>query len=197
MTLREALPRIAVESVLIVFTVLLALAVNEWREGRRQAQVVDRAIENVRNEIEHNKAEVEQTLPYHNELIEAVSDWMERDEPGGRAPVETLKELAPRGLFPPLLKDAAWESAVFTRTVNDFPYELVLTLSTVYEAQEEGVGSTVPRIVDVLMTRDGFDPSSDERSFLAVADFYINELAAQERSLLRLYEDALKHIDNR
>lgn len=197
MTLKEALPRIAVESVLIVFTVLLALAVNEWREGRRQAQVVERAIENVRNEIQQNLKEIEQTLPYHEELKESVAVWQQSNQQRDGAPVEILMELAPRGLYPPLLKRSAWDSAVFTRTVNDFPYDVVLKLSTVYQAQEEGVGSTVPRIVDGLMTRDAFDPSSDEQAFLGLADFLINELAAQERTLIRLYEDAIEHIDNR
>jgi hypothetical protein len=57
------------ETIVIVFSVLLALFLNEWRQSVARAETVNTVIETVRREAESNRAEVERALAHHRELV--------------------------------------------------------------------------------------------------------------------------------
>jgi hypothetical protein len=56
---RRGLPRVLVESALIVFSVLVALAVDEWRDSRRQRVRAEAALVAILSELEANRAAIE------------------------------------------------------------------------------------------------------------------------------------------
>ena len=58
-----------VQSVLLAFSVLLALVLNEWRQTIKTNNVVDRVKASLLNEVKSNKTNVESALEYHKELI--------------------------------------------------------------------------------------------------------------------------------
>lgn len=58
-----------IEIVVIVFSVLLALAVDDWRQVRTDQRLVRNVTETIRAEVEHNREAVELSLPHHEELV--------------------------------------------------------------------------------------------------------------------------------
>src|SRR5262249_12130356 len=60
--------RFLFESALIVFSILLALAVNQWVDKRKQRETTDRAVTAIRAEIAGNADRVRERLPYHRQL---------------------------------------------------------------------------------------------------------------------------------
>jgi len=56
--------KILIESALIVFSILLALAANAWSDANKQRVLADRALQGVRDEIEGNAQRIRDALPY-------------------------------------------------------------------------------------------------------------------------------------
>ena len=62
----EWLPRALVESVLIVVSILLALALDEWREDQEIQELIDRSIINFVNEVTQNRSRIVDVRAYHH-----------------------------------------------------------------------------------------------------------------------------------
>ncbi len=58
-----------IQSVLLAFSVLLALVLNEWRQNIKTNDVINRVKTSIKNEIEHNQAQVAAAYDYHQVLI--------------------------------------------------------------------------------------------------------------------------------
>jgi len=66
---RRTLGRVLAEMGVIVFSVLLALAANEWRQGAARDATVDTVLEMVRTEVTRNRAQVVEALAHHESLL--------------------------------------------------------------------------------------------------------------------------------
>lgn len=71
-TIRRRLPDVLIEIFAVVLGVLLALALNDWREGRAHRQTVQRVHATVQGELAHNRAEVERARAHHVDLLRAL-----------------------------------------------------------------------------------------------------------------------------
>ncbi|MEM9387675.1 MAG: hypothetical protein AAGA68_21655 [Pseudomonadota bacterium] len=76
----ESVARYAIEAVLIVFSVLLALFLDSVLEQRRDAHMVDELISHIADEMTRNLAVVDEWLPYHRTVIEAIDGHLASDE---------------------------------------------------------------------------------------------------------------------
>lgn len=65
---------LALEAVAIVFSVLVALAVDEWREARQNRALVERSASSIAAEVRANRAAVRKALAYHDSLAQAMVD---------------------------------------------------------------------------------------------------------------------------
>jgi hypothetical protein len=61
--------RLALEMVVIVFSVLVALVANEWRQGVARASTVESVLGTVRREAVANRAEVARALEHHRDMV--------------------------------------------------------------------------------------------------------------------------------
>jgi hypothetical protein len=66
--LRRA-PRLAAEMAVIVFSVLFALAANEWRQAQSRNATVATVQETIRAETVANRAQVERAVAHHRDLV--------------------------------------------------------------------------------------------------------------------------------
>lgn len=145
------LPRLLAESVLIVFSVLLALGMDQWLRDRDRAEVARVALESIRAEVEENLVNVERARDHHL----AVHDSLTRYAALGQPPPP---EVYLGGMFNAApVYAVAWESARETGTLSDLPYELVLELSRVYDRQARyrQLGHAVVEDVMMQIRREG------------------------------------------
>ena len=194
--LRQALPRLVLESVLIAFSLILALAIDEWREGQGRLRRVEHAVDNILQEIEANLAELEARTPYHLEVVADIDAWLsgEGRRATDRTPFDLLQRMAPHGLYPPTLRRSAWDSALNGRAIADLDFDRMYRLSGLFRAQAEGVAATVPRIVEEILTRPSFSPDTPLEPFMEMTRMMIAELASQEESLMYLCRSALEEL---
>ncbi|MGD2070810.1 MAG: hypothetical protein PVI57_19215 [Gemmatimonadota bacterium] len=130
--MRPWLARAVAEAALVVFAVLLALAVDEWREDRAMARLAERTTESVAGEIRRNRAELveEQAAGTGSPAVLAALD----------SAIATIRDGGePKSISAnwnvSLLSSAAWETAQLTRATQHMDLDRVIQLAEVYELQ--------------------------------------------------------------
>ncbi len=186
MTWPSWLPRVLVESALIVFSVLVALALDEWRDNRATEARAREAVAAITAELQANRASAERARSFHLEThaaLKAVADA--KQLPG--------EELAyRRGLFQPAaVLQTAWAAAREAGALDPLPFDVRLSLSRIYHRQETyaRLGAEIANDVYVDLRRRGVDPVLRDgfAGFIVLtADF-----ANREARLIKEYDDAL------
>jgi len=186
------LPRVLVESAFIVFSVLLALALDAWWQSRAERERADLALAGIRSEVEANRQAAERARSFHRE----IQDTLQAIAAAGGVPSADI--YYQRGMFKPApVVATAWESARTTAILDRVPYALVLELSYIYtsQAKYQELGD---RIVADLFTemrtasveavlRDGF------RGFILLTEDFAN----RESRLIERYDRLLANLDER
>lgn len=175
-----------VESVFVVASILLALAVDEWAQNREYAELADQSLAIFEREIRQNKARIEDQAPYHLGIRDLMSQM--RSMPEARMEIVSIME----GLTPPVLLDTAWQTALATGVLTHMEFEVVSALSLTYSIQEDfesRARSNRPRITPSQSLATG------EASLqLHEAYEYISALSEGESELMAVYDQALEMI---
>lgn len=193
--LKDSLPKLLFESGLIVLSILLAFLMNEWREDRRNDQAVVAALADFRTEIQNNLRAVEAALPYHQQVLDSLDVTPADSQRVGRSNAfDLLMEVAPQGVQAPYLRSSAWETALARGALAHMDYETTSVLAGTYQDQQNSVGSTWPRLMNIIFDPSFFDSTQNRELLLAVRlSFW--ELEAQERTLIDFYRDALGKLE--
>jgi type II secretory pathway pseudopilin PulG len=175
------LPRVLAESVLIVLSVLLALAVDQWRDERDRAELAEVALGSIRAELEANRAGVERAREHHLAMHDSLTTYAEA---GQRPPAR----LYLGGIFnPALVHSIAWESARETGATAEIPYETILELSRIYDIQTryQALGSRLTQDIMTDVRREGTEVVLGDRfrGFISLQE----DFAGREGRLLDDY----------
>ncbi len=127
----EWLPRVVFESLLIVVSILLALALDKWQEDLEIEELVHRSVQSFEQEVRQNKMRVEDVAPYHIGLQEILTRL---DEGEGVKSLMEYRNIM-EGFQATLLLRTAWDTSVATGALSRMDYELVAALSQTYDAQ--------------------------------------------------------------
>ena len=117
-----------VESVLVVGSILLALAFDEWSEDRENQDLADRSLSNFEREIEQNRVRLEDVTLFHAGLRDLLANM---DAGAAAVPSTTIRNIM-EGFQPAILVNTAWETAVATGTLAYMDYDVVSGLSLTY-----------------------------------------------------------------
>ncbi len=181
---RTWLPRVLVESALIVFSVLLALAVDQWRESSSQRQQAEAARREILAELQANQATVATSQRYHAALLDSLARYRSSDA----AP---LVGLFSRGfILPAQLSHTAWSSAAETGALAHMDYSTVLLFSRVYAQQDRYAeqSSSIGEIIYSALYHGGTEAIVQNHRNLAGI---INTFRYREDQLLGLYAETL------
>lgn len=189
---------LGVEAVLIVFSVLLALALDEWRQSSADRRRVARIQETITDELERNRARIREGLPYHENIHKSTQRFLEQNVvPGGDGPVlrqEPSREAL--GLTKGLgisgnLGRTGWDLALNSGALEQMDFDLTVVLSHAYAKQEDLEEVQAIALEQVLLlNRSSFGEQGvlgDLHSFSGV----MIDLVLRERELLAAYDRAL------
>lgn len=186
-----------IEAILIVFTVSLALAMNEWRSNVKERKTRDKVLKNILSEIESNKQDLESKLEYHLQTAQNIGNYLSSDSLWStlefHSGIEAISGMMTRGISNPNLQSGAWDSAVLSGVVNSFDYDILYTLSNLYQVQETGPNSTWKVMAGFFSESNSFD-SGNEKQLALRFQMAFTELYKQEKSLLNDYIRALEVI---
>lgn len=184
------LPLVLLESVLIVFSVLFALGMDEWRTERARAEQASVALRSIRAELALNLRSVEEARDNHLAMRDSLRHYVAL----GQSPPP---EIYLHGIFNPAPTQAiAWEAAREVGSTNDLPYSLVLELARVYDRQTRyrSLGDALVQDLMMQVRREGFEPVLRDRSasFVSLQE----DFAGRESALIGGYGAALELIDS-
>lgn len=129
------LKRVLLEIVSVVFAVLLALGVNEWRKNLENEHLSHRALENIVLEIEANKSDIVNGLAEHKRLNAYLDSTLKAYKGAPKENAITVKKSFRFSYEHSVLNNTAWNSAQITQAVKFMDYETIAALSTIYELQ--------------------------------------------------------------
>lgn len=194
------------EAALIVFSILLALYTNHWREERAARQRVERDLAAIHVELQQNRAILADVLPYHQQEVQTFGKFLERSDleqrVRGKDLIEAVaayrEELAFRGVWQPhvtpsALSDTAWKTALAN---GDLPYmnpDVVKTLTDYYDSQNIGVVGDINTIGQIYMSPPTYDRSQTV-TMLRTLQGTFRQLADQEASLLSAADQTLQTL---
>lgn len=187
----EWLPRILIESALVVFSILLALAVSEWASDREDERLAVEALGGFHREIRQNRARLEDVGPYRRGLRDVIARMAESGEIASVDAFQATIGLEP--LRPAFLTSTVWETALTTGAIPHIQFDVVNALSLTYSLQE--------RLEE--LSRSGFpdlargshvDPADMPGALREVA-VYLGEVSRSESDLLAAYDEVLRILD--
>jgi len=183
------LPRLVVESVVVMVSILVALVVDEWQEERAAEATVQWSLQSIRHELEHNREVLEETSQYHQALADTLLSLVAS---GASAIDEGVR---PHGwLMTPQLTSAAWHGANATRATADMPASVVLTLAGVYQKQDQYLARREAVFSVLYATAMERNTANLLPMFRPLAGI-VNDVAAWESLLLPMYDRAIEELD--
>lgn len=183
--------RLAVEFLVIIVGVLVALGVNEWAEGRDNERLARASLRALAVELDQNLRSVREQIAYHESVLPALDSLRRLAESGTRisgAP----STLLPQGLGFPFLQDTAWETALFTQAVRYFEFGIASSLSLAYSGQE--MLAEASRVTQDAVTRPETFVAEDQRGTVIFLDVMLAEVVDLERTLAAFQQAALDAI---
>ena len=199
--LRSWLPRVLAESVLIVFSVLLALAVDQWREDRELQREVREARIAFANEIRGNRDLLtseryhghHKRMWAHYRALGAAADA--RDEARlAELDVITSAEFS-NGVWPTPLRDAVWRSFSQSEILRHMKPAEVFLLADTYREQE-ALDQWHNRMFDIWSQPTAeIDRPEFQRSKIHTTRSYLADVVAAEERLVEHYTKVLEQLD--
>lgn len=186
---RRRFSRAIFESALIVFSVLLALVLNEWRDSRKHAERTELAVEAIVAELRGNREAAERAMKRHRSVTTTLTNLSNRSQ-------LPTNEFVQSGIFNPAnLVETAWTSAREAGAVDEWPYDLVLEVSGLYERQAAYNNLARQLNADLYMDlrRRGFDAVL--RQEFAGIILLTRDFANREAGFLHEYDETLAALE--
>ncbi len=187
-SLRQRLPDIALESLFIVFALLGALAIDEWRDEQNRSQLAFSAELAIIDELKNNRHQLQENLTKHQEMLRTLERKISK--------FQADKSEAPNFDFNfsmALLTSAAWDSARMTNAVQNMPLERVNQYSTVYSYQELSI-TTQNNLIDKLFTIGDLE-DSEFVGFTSGFNHRLSILIEVNQELMGLYARTISDFE--
>ena len=193
---RRWLPRAAFESVLIVFSVVLALMLADWADRRRTAAEVAEVRAFFIEEIRANRAILlsDPILPHHRRLRTAFGTANEGEATQAKA-MQAYGQVFRSGIHVPPLRDAVWRSAETGDLLGEMPIEDLFLLADIYKAQttlaelSNGFIAGTPAVLSALESGQGV------RAAIVTGQLHLGDVVTSEEGLVMMYDRALAKLD--
>ena len=184
------------EGLFIVVGVVLGFGVAQYGERRQERELAARVLQGLRDEITYNAAQLAPALQKHVAWQDAIEQWFDdntKTPPPHLAArdafIATMPGFDPTGdlndfeLPFPILRSAAWDTAVSTGALRLIDYEVTAALSEIYAWQ--GALPSIPTDDTAF-----FDPAQLVPATIRTS-FALDALIISENALLNLYT---KHL---
>lgn len=190
---RNAFYKYLGEAVLIVFSVLLAFILNEYRESYLDRQLLQSNLVEITDEIEANLAILDDAFPYHKEILENIQTCLKNDAGLELGDQLLLYSIAPKGFYQKPLSSTAWYVFTDNKLTTKLSFKTVYQLSEAYHAQEHFVERNIQQILELLTSREAIDKDHIHTTLL-ILELHFSGLIERESQLIAHYQNALRQI---
>lgn len=187
---KEYLIKICIEIFSVVFAVLLALWVNDWKQNQQNERRVKQAKLNLQEEITLNKDRIENSIPRYNNYLEAIDSIIIQ--------FESNRSLNNPD-FPDISFDivtlAAWEAVKATDAINYMDFNHVLNYSSLYSVQEIYMKQVESYIYDKKLIKNTTN-NKEALELLNYSKQILDQIKNTSEQLLNIYKDMIEYLYN-
>ncbi|MEH6699022.1 MAG: hypothetical protein V7672_10000 [Brevundimonas sp.] len=193
---RRWMPRAIFESLLIVFSVFLALGLNNWAEDRRESERLAEMRTYLVQEIRQNRDTLasDHWLPHHTRLRDAVMA-VALSNPTRDEVRQLMGALFDTGIHTGATRDPVWQAIQASGLLTEMDAEELLLVSNVYRGQaslervdQQMVGVVAP-LLQSVETGEGMNAT------LMTLGLLLSDVVALEGTLIQRYDAALAVMD--
>ena len=183
---RTWVSQLIIQPIMIVLSILAALAVNNWQESRAKDRRVAETRAAFVNEMTANKQLLlsDNYLPHHRRLQAEYTKIATEGAPDSHAFFET-------GLHPTPLRDSAWRMLSGSATLMELPSGFVLALTDIYRLQNSIEKSNEGFLNSLVAPRADRENPAYQKDVANSIRMFLNDLVPAEETLIRSYEHAL------
>jgi hypothetical protein len=186
---RTWVTQLIIQPIMIVVSILAALAVNNWQEARTKARRVADARAAFVNEISANKQLLLSAnyLPHHQKLKADYEAAMKNNAPDPGTFFET-------GVHPTPLRDSSWRMLSGSATLMELPSGFVLALTDIYRLQDSVEKRNEGFLNALSAPRSDRETPAYAKDVARSISMFLNDLVPAEEQLLRHYDHALERL---
>jgi hypothetical protein len=186
------------ESVLIIFSVVLALSLTELFQKIHEDKRLRQVVHELRQELISNRKAEEIQLRYHLQVLKNI-DAALADPAIAQKFINNgalnLKIIAPEGVLCRDLDDVAWEVAKQNNIFTKLDLGTYRLLTTIYDNQQRIVKSE-SEIARVLESWESRKPENLRTTLILVKENYLGWAVDRAPELLTRYQEAIEKLRN-
>lgn len=184
------------ESILIVFSVLLALFINEIIAKNKDKRNTKVLLENLKTELETNLATADFVRDYHDRvrdsLIVIIDQGLEKERLYNDHGLY-IYDVADRGIIQESVTEIAWQVSKQQGLSSKINFETSSLLYDVYE-QQRLVMTTLDNIIMLMNDRVSQDQTQAKTTVFLLTSFF-KEAVGQEKVLIKKYKKTLALLE--
>lgn len=172
----------------VMLGVYLGLLANNWSKEKEEKEQSEKVLQNIFQEINTNLISTEESLAYFVQLRDSIYHLENRSSLPSNFSFW-------KGLNPPLLKDASFQSATLSGVLTRFDIDLLEQLSSVYKLQDDlelqsntYVQSVTSQIGDERFTNN---------KYLIILENYAHDQVSTEEKLIAELKKAKEIISRK
>jgi len=185
------------ESLLIMFSVVLALVLTEYFNHQHEKENTKKLVANIVTELEHNRKAINEMQHYNLQVLKKI-DSVLADKNLQHAFVSNeelnLKVIAPDGLLYRYLDNEAWTIAKANNITSKVPYEAIAGLTKVYEDQEKMM-KVEAEVAKVIFDRNSRDEKQVRLTLFLIRDMYYGWAVDRAGGLVRQIDTVIKKMN--
>ena len=185
------LAQAAFESLMILFSILAAFAIDNWREDAERARRLAEARGSLTQELRFNlKLLADKDYLPHHERLQTIYRTMLNAGTTDRA--DAMFE---GGIHPAPLRDAAWRSFLVSGVAGDLPFAVHARLAGIYGAQERLDFMHRATVAALLAPRADRETPAFTRDMIRTVSMYLTDVVAAKRACEEEYQAAVRELD--
>jgi len=184
------------ESVMIIFSVLLALFVTEFINKLHERENTRSLLNNIIVELNHNKKAIQEMQVYNLQVLKKIdSALLNKDLQAQLVSNDEfhLKVIAPQGVLYRYLDNEAWTVAKNNNIMSKIDIESVSILTKIYEDQDR-IGKVEDEVAGIIFDRASRDPKQVHLTLLLIRDIYHGWAVDRMPDLLSKIDKAVSKI---
>ena len=185
------------ESVMIIFSVLLALFVTEFINKLHERENTRSLLNNIIVELNHNKKAIQEMQVYNLQVLKKIdSALLNKDLKAQLVSNDEfhLKVIAPQGVLYRYLDNEAWTVAKNNNIMSKIDIESVSILTKIYEDQDR-IGKVEDEVAGIIFDRASRDPKQVHLTLLLIRDIYHGWAVDRMPDLLSKIDKAVSKIE--
>jgi hypothetical protein len=186
------------ESLLIVFSVILALGLTEVISNLNEERRTKEILRQLREELIANKNAEEEQYVYHLQVLKNIDSALQFPAFAKRfindsGEIDLTHTVAPHGVFRHDLSDVAWQVAKQNSIFSKMDFSTYSLLTDIY-ANQQRITNSEQEIAHVLLSFESRKPENLRITLILMRDNYHGWAVDRAPNLLNLYQRAIDRL---